>query len=85
MDKEEAIIIASKYIEERNKTNSLKEIKWLVSEAIEQPGSWYFAYKFEFIEKQELPNGFGGAPGFKILKKDGTILDVGWADHQKIK
>lgn len=84
MDKEEAINIASNYINERNKTNSSKEIMWLVSDAIEQPEFWYFNYKFEFIEKQEFPPGLAGAPGFKILKKDRTILDVGWPEYSRI-
>lgn len=84
MDKEKAVAIASKYIDQQNEILLTKGIKLLVSEATEHLDFWYFDNMFEFIEKQDHPPGVGGAPGYKIFKKSGVIVVVSWGEYNKI-
>ena len=85
MDKDTAIRIAKKFLRENPVAH--KDYRWVLSEPTQIQGGWYFDYKHECVanipeDQWEL---FAGAPGFKILSEDGSVVDVGWDEWHRLR
>ena len=84
MKKEEAIYKAKEFLNQKNLENPNKDkFKWILAEPVELEIAWYFDFKFEL----KNPNdnfGIGGAPGFKINKKNQTVENVSWEEYNSV-
>jgi len=85
MNREKAIQIAKKFLQKNPLSH--KDYRWVLSEPKEIEEGWYFDYKHECIlnipkDEWEL---FAGAPGFKVLSEDGSVVDIGWDEWQRFQ
>ena len=45
---------------------------------------FYFDYKLDLVNPKENL-AFGGAPGFLVLKKDSSVMDLNWSRLNELK
>lgn len=85
MNKDEAIKIAQKHIENLNANNPYKDVMVrTLSEPVKIDLGFYFDYTFDLINPDpDNPIGFGGAPGF-VVNDDEKIIDLNWGEYHKL-
>ncbi len=81
MNYEEARIRAQQHLDDEPLGHA--DYRWRLTEGIEQPDGWYFAYSFEPV--RPIPEAeweqFGGAPGFIVASDGSGVRVISWDDH----
>ena len=81
MTEKEAKIKAKEFLLRMNSENPYKEkLKWVLYNPKDIGTDWYFDSSIELKNPNEN-FGIGGAPGFRINKKDQTIQIVSWEEY----
>jgi len=82
---EQATEIAQKFLDKKNIENPYKSrLKFVLATPKLFDEGWYFKNQFELLNPDEA-FAMGGAPGFVVSKKDGSVEDISWEKYNLIK
>jgi hypothetical protein len=81
MTYEEARALAAQHLERDPFPHP--DYRWRLPDGREVADGWYFDYAFEPVRPIPAAEqvGFGGAPGFIVVRDDATIRTVSWTEH----
>jgi hypothetical protein len=79
---DQALLAAKEFL--ANNPFPYPEYRWVLTVGRPIAEGWYFDFRFERVDDEPPDDGFGGAPGYKVVAETGDVRVVGWAELQTL-